>query len=164
MHHVPDEIKNTNGKALGRVPSGVYIITATHGGQSSAMLASWVQQAAFAPPAITVAIAPDRPIARVIQQSKQFAVSIIPETDTTLMKRYARGLKVDEDPFAGLKTLATPSGQTVFAEAVAWLDCQLLQRCGFNADHELFIAEVTAGHLLADGKSFTHQRGNGFHY
>ncbi|HEX8521603.1 MAG TPA: flavin reductase family protein [Tepidisphaeraceae bacterium] len=164
MHHVPDEIKNTIGKALGKIPSGVYIVTAEHGGKATAMLASWVQQAAFAPPAITIAIAPDRPIAQLIAQSKKFAVSITPETDTTLMKRFARGLKPDEDPFAGLSTLTTPSGQRFFADALAWLDCRLLQTCTFGGDHQLIIAEVTSGALLGEGKSFAHQRGNGFHY
>src|SRR5437868_5578486 len=56
-----DEVKQSIGKALGKVPSGVYILTATHAGESSALLVSWVQQAAFAPPSLTIAMARERP-------------------------------------------------------------------------------------------------------
>jgi 3-hydroxy-9,10-secoandrosta-1,3,5(10)-triene-9,17-dione monooxygenase reductase component len=164
MHHVPDDIKNTIGKALGRIPSGVFILTAEHDGQASAMLASWVQQVAFDPPTIMISIGQDRPIAQLIKESNRLAISIIPENDTTLMKRYARGLKPGEDPFANIATLTTPSGLRVFPDAVAWLDCDLIKTCTFNGDHEIHIAKVTAGALIKEGPSFTHQRGSGFHY
>ena len=41
---VSEHLKATVGRALGRVPSGVYIMTARQGGQSLAMMVSWVQQ------------------------------------------------------------------------------------------------------------------------
>ena len=164
MIHVPDDIRNTIGKALGRIPSGLFILTAKHNDQSTAMLASWVQQSSFDPPTVSVAIANDRPITTLIRTSKKFALSVIPETDTTLMKRYARGIKPTEDPFAGMRTFNTPSGLPAFSDALAFLDCQLLNVCDFSADHALYIAQVTAGKLLKEGPSFTHQRGSGFHY
>ena len=46
----------------------------------------------------------------------------------------------------------------------SWLDCELIETVDFNADHELLIARVTAGDVLRPGHSFTHVRGNGFHY
>ena len=61
--NVPDHVKQTIGKALGRVPSGVYILTTHHEGQPLAMMASWVQQASFEPPTVGVAVAKDRPLA-----------------------------------------------------------------------------------------------------
>ncbi|MDC0315571.1 MBL fold metallo-hydrolase, partial [Synechococcus sp. AH-551-G15] len=48
-------------KALGRLSGGLYVVTASQGdGESlrrSAMVASWVSQASFSPPGITVAVA-----------------------------------------------------------------------------------------------------------
>jgi len=164
MIHVPDEVRNTIGKALGRIPSGLFILTAAHGGQSTAMLASWMQQTSFQPPTITIAMAKDRPIVQLITASRKFAVSVVPENDTSLMKRYARGVKLNEDAFAGMKLSQSPSGLPVFSDAVAWLECSLLKVLEFNADHDLYVAQVTAGQLLHEGPSFTHQRGNGFHY
>ena len=53
---VPEHLKATVGRALGRLPSGVFIMSARHGGESIAMMVSWVQQAAFDPPALSVAV------------------------------------------------------------------------------------------------------------
>jgi 3-hydroxy-9,10-secoandrosta-1,3,5(10)-triene-9,17-dione monooxygenase reductase component len=164
MIHVSDDVRNTIGKALGRIPSGLFVLTAAHGGQSTAMLASWVQQTSFQPPTVTIAITRDRPIVQLISQSGKLALSIVPEKDTALMKRYARGVKPDEDAFEGMKVSQTPAGLPVFSDAVAWLECSLLKVFEFNADHDLYVAQVTAGQLLHEGQSFTHQRGNGFHY
>ena len=163
MHHT-DPTKLSIGKALGRVPSGVYVLTAAHDGKSTAMLASWVQQAAFAPPSVSVAIAKGRPVSDMIRASGQFALSVIAKDDTTLMKKYARGLKDDEDPFAGVHTRPGSLGVPILTDALAYLECRLSHTCDFDADHELFLAEVVAGEMLRDGYAFAHQRGNGFHY
>jgi len=164
MKHVSDEIRNTIGKALGRVPSGVFILTARSGNESTAMLASWVQQVAFEPPAVAVSIAKDRPVGKMIRESGLLALSVIGEGDTTLMKRYARGVKAGEDAFAGMKTSRTPTGLIVMNDSIAWLESRVINVCDFGGDHELIIAQVTAGQLLREGSAFMHQRGSGFHY
>src|SRR5688500_20329029 len=97
MHHT-DPAKLSIGKSLGRVPSGVYVLTASHRGGSTAMLASWVQQAAFGPPSVSVAIAKGRPVIDLIRGSGAFALSIIARADTPLMNEYARGLEEGEEP------------------------------------------------------------------
>src|SRR5205085_6245954 len=48
--------------ALGRVPSGLYILTARHGDAETGMLVSWVQQRSFAPPLVSAAIQRGRDI------------------------------------------------------------------------------------------------------
>ena len=161
---ISDEFKSTAGKAMGRIPSGVFILSAAHDGAATAMMASWVQQCAFEPPAATVALAKGRPIGEIIRGSGRFALSVVGEEDTSLMKRYARGVKEGEDAFAGVETFATPGNIPVLKAAVAWMECRVLKTCDFGGDHELLVAEVTAGDLLAPGKAFTHQRGSGFHY
>jgi len=161
---ISEQLKHTVGKALGRIPSGVFLLTASHDGQATVMMASWVQQAAFDPPAVSIAMAKGRPIAPLIQRSKKLALSVVPESDTSLMKRYARGVKEGEDPFAGVETLMTPGGVPVMKSALAWLEGRLIHTCDFGADHDLLIAEVVAGEILREGRAFAHQRGNGFHY
>ena len=128
------------------------------------MMASWVQQAAFDPPAVSVAMAKGRPIAELIERSQLLAISVVADGDTSLMKRYARGVKPDEDAFAGIETVPTPAGIPALKQAVAWLECRVIQTCDFGGDHELFIGEVRAAKILREGRAFAHQRGNGFHY
>jgi len=166
MHHVPDDVKMTIGRALGRVPSGVFILTAMHDGKPLAMMASWVQQVAFAPPSVSVAIAKERPAHGALSAvpGTTFALSVVPDGDTSLMKKYARGIPADADPFEGVNITRTANGTIVLADALAYLECRVSKRVEFNGDHDLFIAEVVAGQMLKDGASFMHLRGNGFHY
>jgi 3-hydroxy-9,10-secoandrosta-1,3,5(10)-triene-9,17-dione monooxygenase reductase component len=161
---IDEQIKQTIGKALGRIPSGVFILTARHQEESAAMMASWVQQAAFEPPAVSVALAKGRVIVPMIRASNRAALSIVSAEDTSLMKRYARGVEPGKDPFDGVAIINTPSGVPVLADALGWLECEVISVCEFGADHDLLIAQITAGKMLREGQAFTHQRGNGFHY
>jgi flavin reductase (DIM6/NTAB) family NADH-FMN oxidoreductase RutF len=164
MKNVADDIRSTIGRTLGRIPSGVFVLTTVHNGRPHAMLASWVQQAAFDPPAISLAIGKDRAIREPLRASKLLALSILPEDDTSLMKRFARGVKPGQDPFQGAAILQSPAGLPVLADALGYLECRVREICDFGADHELFIGEVVAAKMLRDGRAFTHQRGSGFHY
>ena len=161
---ISEDLKRTLGKPLGKIPSGVYILTAAHAGKTHAMLASWVQQAAFDPPALSVAMAKDRPIYPLIRDSARFALSVLGENDAPLMKKYARGIDPSHDAFEGVTTLTSPSGIPCLADALAWLECRVLQICDFSADHDLILAQITAADLLREGPPFKPSRGNGFHY
>jgi flavin reductase (DIM6/NTAB) family NADH-FMN oxidoreductase RutF len=161
---VSEEMKRQLAKPIGRIPSGVYILTASHNGQNQAMLASWVQQAAFDPPCVSIALAKGRPISATIRDSGRLCLSILADGDSILMKKYARGIPPTEDPFAGVRTLQTPAGLPALADALAYLECRVLSSHDFNADHELLVAEITAAEILKEGGPFVHVRGNGFHY
>jgi flavin reductase (DIM6/NTAB) family NADH-FMN oxidoreductase RutF len=163
--HVSDEMKLTVGRALGRIPSGVFILTTEHDGQPLAMMASWVQQVAFQPPSVSVAVAKERPAhAALSNPGRTFALSVVPEGDTSLMKKYARGIAAGASPFEGVQIARTSSGTIYLADALAYLDCRVARSFDFDGDHDLFVAEVLAGQMLKEGPSFMHLRGNGFHY
>jgi flavin reductase (DIM6/NTAB) family NADH-FMN oxidoreductase RutF len=163
-HPVSDHLKATVGRALGRVPSGVYIMTARDHGHWSAMMVSWVQQAAFDPPAVTVALHKERPFRQTVLNSGRFGLAVVGEGDSALMKKYARGVPPGQDPFDGIEVLQTPGGLQVPATALAWLECHVLEVFDFGGDHDLVTARIADGALLREGPSFTHLRGNGFHY
>jgi 3-hydroxy-9,10-secoandrosta-1,3,5(10)-triene-9,17-dione monooxygenase reductase component len=159
-----ESIDATIGKAIGRIPSGVYILTTVHQGRPEVMMASWVQQAGFEPLSVSVAVHKERPIRQTLLAARHFALAVLPQDDTSLMKKYARGVPPGQEPFEGIEVLNTPGGLPVPAGALAWLECELIQACDFGGDHELHVARVTAGQVLREGKSFTHLRGSGMHY
>jgi flavin reductase (DIM6/NTAB) family NADH-FMN oxidoreductase RutF len=161
-----EEVKHGIGKALGKVPSGVYILTAVdENGTAAAMMVSWVQQAAFSPPAVTIALAKDRPIRNlIVSGGAKIALSVLAQGDLALMKKYARGIPEGQDPFDGVAAAKTPGGAVYLAGALTYLECRVIQSCAFGGDHDIYVAEITAGQLLKEEHSFTHVRGNGFHY
>ena len=152
-------------QALGRIPSGLYILTVRSGVQSTGLLASWVQQAGFDPPMVTVAVRSDRFVADWIAASGRFALNQIPVGGKPLIRHFSRGFTPDEDAFEGLALLPDAArGGPVLASAMAFLDLEVAGQLA-EGDHRVFLARVAAGAVLApEAEPLKHVRSNGFHY
>ena len=93
--------KKLVGKALGRVPSGLFVITAKFEDKEDAVLASWVSQCSFDPPALTIALGTLRSARLLIEASGAFIVNVLPKDDKTLLKHFSQPR---EDSFKGVKS------------------------------------------------------------
>ncbi len=149
--------------ALGRVPSGLFILSASHAGQQTGMLASWVQQAAFEPPAVTVAVRLGRYVAEWIAEGRPFALSILAEDQKDMLKHFGRGFEPGEPAFEGLSILQTSSNLPVLSDAVGYLEC-ITRGHVDSGDHRIFLAEVTDGKLLREAEPMVYVRKSGAHY
>src|SRR5262245_50355879 len=106
------------GQALGRVPSGLFILTACQGERATGMLASWVQQAGFEPPMLTVAVRRDRYVGDWVASSGRFALSQIVAGRKGLLRHFARGFEPDAPAFDGLALRDDARGGPVLADAL----------------------------------------------
>ena len=150
------------GQALGRIASGAFIATATHEGSSTGMLASWVQQAGFEPPMLSMAVKKGRAIERTIDASGRFLLNIVPENDTAVFKHFAKSPEPGHDPFAGLEITQTESG-LVLAECLGHVECQVVAKHE-TGDHNLYVAEVIGGSADVSAKPYIHLRKTGYSY
>lgn len=150
-------------RALGRVPSGLFIVTTEAGGAPLGFLASFVMQAGFDPPTVSVAVAKGRAHLDTIRASGRFAVSILDAESAHLMRPFFRKMEPGRSPFGGLATERTPGGSTVLSEALAWLDCR---RAGEyeTGDHVVVFGEILDGALMREGEPRTHTRKDGLGY
>jgi flavin reductase (DIM6/NTAB) family NADH-FMN oxidoreductase RutF len=156
--------KDSIGKALGRVASGLYIITVRLGERRTAFLGSWVQQASFNPPILSVAVGVGRPAQELFEDGATFAVNVIPHGDAQLMKHFGKGFAPDQDPYVGIDTVSGVTGVELLPGALANLECRIVgaQPAG---DHVVYFGEVVAGQMAgAGGTPRTHVRPSGFHY
>ena len=97
--------------ALGRISSGLYIITAKKGEVTGAMLASWVAQASFQPLGFTVSVAKDRAIESLMQVGDQFVLNVLEEGNyAPLMKHFLKRFPPGSDRFAGIRTRPAENG------------------------------------------------------
>src|SRR5437773_3544918 len=110
--------------ALGRIPSGCAILTAKAGGRRTGMLASWMQQAAFEPPMISVAVHAGRPIEALIDESGQFVANVLSDNPGPMFKQFGKGFAPDEDAFVGLATQDHDAG-IIIPDQIAWLACKV---------------------------------------
>ena len=157
-------------KALGRLSGGLYVVTAQQGEGSEqrrgAMVASWVSQASFEPPGLTVAVAKDRAIEALMQVGDRFVLNVLAEDNhQSLLRHFLKRFPPGADRFAGVVTLeGAAQGGPVLSDALAYLDCQVQQRMEC-ADHWLIYAVVRGGNV-ADQQALTavHHRKVGNHY
>lgn len=149
--------------ALGRIPSGLFILTARRGDQATGMLTSWVQQCSFEPPQITLAVKRNRDILTWLTPASPFAVNILDESQTDMIVHFGRGFALGESAFERLEITYAEGGSPVLAEAHAYLECRVGSR--FPAgDHELILGQVAAGRPLGEGHPMVHIRKSGLHY
>ena len=159
-----DKLKQRIGAALGRIPSGLYVLTAAHEDRRSGMLASWVQQVCFEPPMVSVAVAKGRPIMPLISESRRFGLCQIGDKDKMMLRKFAGGVEPNEDPFLGLELVPQPAGAApLVANVVAWLACELTCHMDVEGDHDLFVGTVRDGNYTS-GNPTVHLRTDGFKY
>lgn len=150
--------------ALGRISSGLYICTTGIGRLATGFLASWVQQAGFEPPAVTVAIQQDRDVNALLRDCEHFCLSVIAPSSTALIKHFARGFDPGADPFVGVATALSASGVPYLTAAHAHLECRRLGEERWS-DHVIHCGEVLAGSCVRlDETPFQHVRKNGLSY
>ncbi len=155
--------------ALGRVVGSLCILTAQKGNEenllSGAMVASWVSQASFSPPGITIAVAKERAVENLLHTGDSFALNILEQDNHQgLLRQFLQSFKPGENRFADLEIKLSPSNQPLLNEALAWLEGTVSQRieCG---DHWLIYAEIKHGKVIKkDGVTAVHHRKTGANY
>lgn len=163
----PRQMATTVEQAVGRVVGSLCVITAKQGEVKSAMLASWVSQATFNPPGLTVAVAKDRAIESLMYPGGQFVLNILADGNYLgLMKHFLKPFGPAEDRFAGVDIQQTAdNGSPILSDALAYLECSVNSRmeCG---DHWLVYSIVDNGKLLqqTDAVTAVHHRKSGNHY
>jgi flavin reductase (DIM6/NTAB) family NADH-FMN oxidoreductase RutF len=154
--------ENPLAPALGKIASGLYIATARIDGEPIGMLCSFVEQASFEPPMITLAIAPGRPLTAALEGDGIFGLHVLSKNNNALMKSFARGGTAES--FAAHELIENSHGVPQFAEAWAFLVGQVRQQIPAG-DHTLYLAEILSGSLQKQGEEpMVRIRSNGFAY
>ncbi|MEO0531423.1 MAG: flavin reductase family protein [Planctomycetota bacterium] len=149
--------------ALGRLPSGISILTIGSGDTATGMLVSWVQQAAFEPPMITLTVKKGRPVSDRLDAGEPFVLNVVGEGDKQFLKHFGKGFEPGEPAFEGIELAETAIGVPALAGAIAHLECRA--EGGVDAaDHRVLVAHVTGGTLLSETKPMVHLRKRGDHY
>ena len=159
---LPEQTKQLTA-ALGRIPSGLFIITARQGEAETGMLASWVQQCSFQPPQVSVAIKRGREVLGWLTVGSTFTLNILDASQTDMIGHFGRGFALNEPAFGGLEIERPDGGAPVLSEVLAYLECRVVSSCPAG-DHDLLIAQVMRGRVLGEGQPMIHVRKSGIHY
>ncbi|MDZ4872348.1 MAG: putative diflavin flavoprotein A 5 [Chroococcidiopsis cubana SAG 39.79] len=151
-------------QAVGRIVGSLCVVTTKkHEEISSAMLASWVSQATFNPPGLTVAVAKDRAIESMLHSGDKLVLNVLAE-GRQLRKHFMKSFAPGEDRFANVATETSENGCPILTDALAYLECTVNNRMEAG-DHWIVYAIVDNGKVLnPDGVTAVHHRKSGNHY
>ena len=150
--------------ALGRIPSGLFLVMWRDEDDDRVMLASWVMQAGFAPPAISLGVERSRDALPFLQQGGRFVLHLLGSEDRGLIGRFAKPASPGSDPFEGLEITRSNCGAAILAGVGNVLACRATASCTAG-DHEVVVATVEEA-IRADGAvdPTVHVRKNGLRY
>jgi flavin reductase (DIM6/NTAB) family NADH-FMN oxidoreductase RutF len=149
---------------LGRVPSGIYILTVGTGSRATGMLASWVMQAGFDPPIISVAVNLERPVCQSLTEGQPFVLNLVGERQKHLLRHFYKGFAPNEPAFEGLSITYCARGVPILTDAVGHLECEPLRHID-SGDHRIFLAKVARGRLThEEAHPMVHIRKSGAKY
>jgi flavin reductase (DIM6/NTAB) family NADH-FMN oxidoreductase RutF len=152
------------GRALSRIPSGLFVLTAGRGQEATGILASFVQQVGFEPPALCVAVKKGRSLEDLIRRERAFCLAVLDAAGKKLMSHFARGFDPGEAAFTGIDLRTSALGIPYPAEAQAFLACRVIGEAADWSDHTVFCGEVVGGEGRIDQLPLVHVRKNGFQY
>jgi flavin reductase (DIM6/NTAB) family NADH-FMN oxidoreductase RutF len=160
--------KNSDlAQVLGRIPSGVFVLTCGDGnGNTTGMLASWIQQAAFEPPMISVAVKEGRYVNDWLALTGRAVVNVVSESQKQLLGHFGRGFEPDEPAFEGLEITTGETGLPILTDSLGYLEGEVAASV-VAGDHRIYLLKVVAaacGARLADESPMIHIRKNGFNY
>ncbi|MEH2337901.1 diflavin flavoprotein [Nostoc sp.] len=161
----PSQPATSVEQAVGRIVGSLCVLTAKEGDRSSAMLASWVSQASFSPPGLTIAVAKERAVETLTHSGNKFVLNILKEGNHLgLMKHFLKPFGPGQDRFADVAAQEAENGSPILTDALAYLECSVQNRME-SGDHWLVYATVESGKVLnQDGVTAVHHRKSATHY
>jgi len=138
---------NEIGPLFRRLSAGVYVVGAAHREQRDAFTAAWIMQVSFDPLLLAVSVNPHNATYELLRASRAFTVSVLKAGQLELARRFGTQSGRDHDKLAGVLWHAGRSGAPVLDEALAFFDCELVDRVPAG-DHELVVGRVIAGRII----------------
>lgn len=130
-------------RAMRAWTTGVTIVTASHGGERYGMTVNSFTSISLDPPLISVALRRLTHTHALIEQSGEFAVTILAADQAHLSDRFAGKIPGLADRFEGVATERLLLEAPLIQGGIAYFNCRVVQSIPVG-ENTLFIAEVIA--------------------
>lgn len=150
---------------LGKLVAGLYIVSLKNGDEETGFLASWVQQAGFEPPCITIAFNKERKKHfELLTQSGKLVLNIMAKENGKTMSAFFKPPADGKSIFDGLDTHTDKTGIPILKDSIGYMECEYRSEMQ-SQDHIIVLCEVINGKLTStEFQPATHIRADGFKY
>jgi len=155
------QVKKT---ALRMIAHGLYLLTVKHEGQLTASTVSWLSQASFDPPLVTVGVKADTLTHALVEASGQFAINLLAVGQTEMAQTFFKRAVHEEDRLSGYAFEPGPiTGAPIFLDSPAWFECKITDMVK-RGDHTVLVAEVVEAGVRDPGATPIALRDTPWHY
>lgn len=157
------ERKEAIGKAIGRIASGVFIVTVGNEQDRDGMLTTWIGQAAFEPPILTVVVNKERPIMARLGKGAKCVINVLGKQNMDVFKAFAKPYSEGLNRFADLAVTSHEAGP-VLSQTIAFM-AGTVQDHAESGDHVVVLLKIEDGDVLkTDDEPMVHLRKSAFQY
>jgi flavin reductase (DIM6/NTAB) family NADH-FMN oxidoreductase RutF len=135
-----------------KIPNALALVGSRAAEEWNAMTTSWITQLSMEPVLVGVGVDNTAVTHRLISTSGSFTVNLWSAEDTRVFVKFSKPAVMASDgdtTLNGRIVHPAPSGAPVFAEAIAWFDCEVRRAIDFGT-HTLFAGEITAAAVNDD--------------
>ena len=131
----------TINKVMWRIPSPLCLIGSRSGDEWNGMTQSWVSQVAMEPVLTAVSVDAHAMTNRLIREGGGFSINLWDREDTRVFVKFSKPAVKDGDTLNGRPIREGKTGVPIFTEAVAFIECRVIDTIELGS-HDLFIGEV----------------------
>lgn len=133
-------------QAIRTLQYGLYVLTCGAGKNARAASVTWVTQVSMHPRRVAVAVRRDSHIYVALREAGAFALNVVGEGDRGLASAFFRYIEPADSRFKDYVFEAGElTGAPLLLDAIAWLECRVVEEANSGGDHGLFVADVLAG-------------------
>lgn len=124
-----------------KIPNALALVGSRSGDEWNAMTTTWITQLSMEPVLIGIGVDNTAITHRLISASGSFTVNLWPADDTKVFVKFSKPAVKDEMTLNGRAIAIATTGAPVFAEALAWVDCEVRHQLDLGT-HTLFVGEL----------------------
>ncbi|MEM9519161.1 MAG: flavin reductase family protein [Actinomycetota bacterium] len=143
-----DELVN---RVTWKIPNALALVGSAAGGERNGMTTSWITQLSMEPVLIGVGVDNSAVTHRLITDGGSFTVNLWDSEETRPFVKFSKPAVDDGETLNGRAVRNGVTGAPIFEEAIAWMECEVLQAIDLGT-HTLFIGELVAAAITDDEK------------
>ena len=132
-----------------KIPNALALIGSRSGEERNGMTASWITQLSMEPVLIGVGVDNTAVTHRLISEGGSFTVNLWNAEDTRVFVKFSKPATYADGTLNGRPVREATTGAPVFAEAIAWMDCEVRHAVDLGT-HTLFVGELVDGDIHVD--------------
>jgi flavin reductase (DIM6/NTAB) family NADH-FMN oxidoreductase RutF len=146
----------TKQKTLRLLANGIYVMTSRSADKVGAATVTWVSQASFKPPLVTVALRKDGTVFECVVESRRAVLHVLDKQQAALAQNFFAAAKDSGTAVNGeAYTNGSKTGAPVLDSAFAYLECEVREVMDEHGDHAIVLLEVVNAEIRKEVNPLT---------